>query len=623
MKKNRFISRFLALLLCVTTVCSVFVGTMTTAYADSADSTEQISKFAESVTKLSVDAIIEGATSTNPLTKALGTAGINMFNSLFDQMDIAAGKITPGDKVDRLKDDVIGSLDALSSTMDRYHSAEMMKLDDISRQISVETESLQIRNFAKAYDRLHTKCNRFIELVDSYSDEISDKYVDEPGMLIDESTYNAYSDILSISGDSVIYESYLNSVVNELSANSKSFYQIIADTSLDTIDLNFADYYINNLTASSSLKDLPSLNAIQSNLDGIQTEFVVYTAVCMQAAKMEYECKNYELNHDRRLNGEPIVVNTDALTTAQSKFDSYGGELDALKAAFEKTSAKLDDATAATTTVEYIHDGESTIYSYRFHAQPLAWLVARSVGSWMDLSTGDTVNVTFDLNKDWIADAKYGLALSKVYYPHFSCGCLNCTLTDDIQSIKLLNGQYADDINLTINLNGHTIDTTPCADSGLLNGYATLNLQVAHNVTINGDPDRQSAIIGCQDNLIKVSPALGTRIGRDVRISGVTLCSTSSYPSVGSDGKPSSSLYMISMNTNSAADTGRFYMDNCTVERGDCFIFENPRYSVKYTEYHLSNCTMNVHTASKAEDLFYTDRYVSLPAITADDLIFS
>lgn len=623
MKKNNFISRFIALLLCLTTACSVIVGTMATASADSAESTEQISKFAESVTKLSVDALIEGATSTNPVTKALGTAGINMFNSLFDQMDIAAGKITPGDKVDRLKDDVIGSLDALSATMDRYHSAEMMKLDDISRQISIETESQQLRNFAKAYDKMHTKCNRFIELVDSYSDEISDKYVDEPGMLIDESTYNAYSDILSISGDSVIYEAYLNSVVNELNANNKSFYQIIADTSLDTIDLNYADYYINNLTASDCLNNLPSLNSIQSNLDGIQTEFVIYTAVCMQTAKMEYECKNYEMNNDHWLNGEPFEADADALTTAQSKFDSFGTELDALKASFEQISTRLDDATAATTTIEYIHNGESTVYSYRFNAQPLAWLVARSIGNWMDLNTGDTVNVTFDLNKDWIADAKYGLALNQQYYQHFSCGCLNCTLTDDIQSIKLLNGQYADDINLTINLNGHTIDTTPCADSKLLNGYATLNLQVAHNVTINGDPDRQSAIIGCQDNLIRVSPALGTRIGRDVRISGVTLRSTSSYPSVGSDEKPSSSLYMISMNTNSSADTGRFYMDNCTVERSDCFIFENPRYSVKYTEYHLTNSSMNVHTAGTAEELFYTDRYTSLPVITADNLIFS
>lgn len=562
--------------------------------------------------------MIEIACKENPMGAIIGAAGLGAFETLLGGLD----DDSPDAQSQQLGE-ILEQVQDISNKMDKYHTQEMFSLDQITKLIKELDSKVELSPFESEYDSMHNKLIRFCEMLDNNKENITTKVQSEKYPVITEDTYLAYDSILNqLNGNddfSSIFES-MKTFVNGTAAQSHGhpFFNIIADSAKLSLK-NHPDQFLNTVTDADGFSELPSTTQIRNEIDTYEADMVLFYSACLQVQSMSYDRDNYkynlkniqEGNSYKALSQSPYTSEITKLTEKMKNMDEkYREACDYLE----------NKVTEASVSIEIRKDGADTQkISAGFIDPAQAWVAANTLQDW-DFGKANHIYITYDLNADWTADDLYGMAGSDIlaksndFSSHDDIS--RSTLVCNINSYKFINQKLKDfmdkktdtvdlatDFNFTINLNGHKIDARNIYNKSNYQGAIITDDILMGTLTINGDSQRDSSILGSQRVLKTggfLSPVCHITFN-DVKINA-----------------PSSEKESMFTFLNPNAKNNTFTLSNCAILSNSKNIFE----STFYYNLSVSDTLFKGTGASNLKELLVTKNHNTPNIEQQDNLTF-
>lgn len=528
--KNTAKKRIIAAMLAVITTFSFASMTVTSASA-AMSAKDACQEFA----LIAGEAGVEKLCSLNPATEVLGKIGIGFLNKVLDSNKPDPHEQTR-EEIKKSTQEIIGKINDLSDTMTAYHQDETVKLDELSNIAKKNYNTNLISAFNNTYDDVKVMNSDFSDELYANRKTISGANENDKMPTIDYDTYVAYKNVIKKAnhtgdrGDMFSIMKYLDSYINGSSSGCDGYkcYNLIADG----MKLRFQDDYVPKVMEGGKnfeeFRNIPSVSDTRDKVNEVQSDIVCYYMNCLTVMKMSYDCDNYELNHHYDKDSQKLTADNDKYTELDCSSDSrYATNIDTLNKYmkdivknYKSTQSYIDDMVGASVSVDLYQNGADHKATLEFTMPSLAMEAVSSIKNWQ-VRTGDKLDVTMTLNKDWVADKNYGLAqvveVSKDT-SLFGKGGINYMLNsgESIAYNKLSYDEWLKDINFTLNLNGHKIDLSQKPGQNFLSCDCFNG-----TLTIKGDEARKSSIIGT-GYVFGQNFACNQEIGK-INVDGVTI----------------------------------------------------------------------------------------------------
>lgn len=449
--KTKVTATFIAVMIGFTTVVSCTTPVM----AASLDKKQVI----KDITGIGVEQAINKTTGGGAISKILNKGASYLLGMLWGQED-------SGPSIQ----DVLDKMDDMSKKIDGYHEEEM-------KQFQAINSNIDSKDFRMEADSIKDDYQAAIKKIKQYSDNIT---ATGEGV-IDETTYKTYKSILSESSCNVsALEKNFNIMVdyvkgNRASTNHESGYRVTTKYLTDKI---FAEYKETKHDWNESLDYLEYRDMINDEIGIMESNVTLDYYTLMALNDMSYQVRQYEVEHGIYKASEGEDPYSFYVNFAKDLTDSLSSINDTYKKVIEENNNNGDFVSA---TVEITgFKGSSTKKVKGFNTFAEAWAEANK-----DSAHAAAYKIT--LYKDVVSDSGKGLnkdSLSEKEYAFFEHGGLSVW----------------SDRNITIDLNGHTIDCSKndmvvflmCNNSNLtiMNGTLKGGTNMFHgqdhdNITIN------------------------------------------------------------------------------------------------------------------------------------------
>lgn len=414
--KTKVTATFIAVMIGFTTVVSCTMPVM----AASLDKKQVI----KDITGIGVEQAINKTTGGGTISKILNKGAGYLLGMLWGQEE-------SGPSIQ----DVLDKMDDMSKKIDGYHEEEM-------KQFQAINSNIDSKDFRMEADSIRDDYQAAIKKIKQYSNNIT---ATGEGV-IDETTYKTYKNILAESSCNIsaleknfnIMVDYVNG--NRSSTNHESGYRVTTQYLTDKI---FAEYKETKHDWNESLDYLEYRDMINDEIGIMESNVTLDYYTLMTLNDMSYKVRQYEVEHGIYKTSEGEDPYSFYVNFANDLTNSLSSINDTYKKIIDENNNNGDFVAA---TVEITSTNGSNNKKVKgFNTFEEAWAEANK-----DSAHASAYKIT--LYKDVIAESGNGLnkeSLSEKEYAFIGHGGLSVW----------------SDRNITIDLNGHTID---CSKNGMI-----------------------------------------------------------------------------------------------------------------------------------------------------------